>query len=155
MRKLKLEDKQIINQIAYIHERELAEQNNAPRPTNFAVSLREEMIIRRINYMSDAIYINLIDGNLAGFIWGHFQKENKVVVIEMLYVAHNYRKQHIASLLKTTIENWAIDNHAHKIIGTIHKNNTAMFELNNKLGYATEKLIMTKDLTTLDEQLKE
>lgn len=153
MRKLKLEDKHFINQIAYIHERELAQQNNTQQPTNFAVSLREEMIMRRLNFMNDAIYIEVIEGKLVGFIWGHLEKE--VVIIEMLYVTYNYRKHGIASKLKRTIETWAIANHAHKVIGTVNISNTAMIEVNNKLGYTTKRLIMEKELNTIDEQHKE
>ncbi|GAA6816718.1 GNAT family N-acetyltransferase [Helicobacter pylori] len=155
MRKLNLKDTQFINQIAYIHELELAKQAHMQEPTTFAVSLREEMIFRRLKYMDDVIYCYIKDERLIGFIWGHCQKEDKVVVVEMLFVTHDYRDKHIASELKEAIEQWAIANNIYKVVGTVNKDNQAMIELNNKLGYSTEKLIMSKDLTTKDEQLKE
>jgi RimJ/RimL family protein N-acetyltransferase len=154
MRKLNLEDKQFIKQIAYIHESELTKQAYAQELTTFAVSLREEMIIRRLKYMNDVIFCFVREERLIGFIWGHCQKEDKVVVIEMLFVSHDYRHKQIATELKQAIEQWAFENHIYKVIGTVDKDNEAMIQLNNKLGYNTEKIIMSKELTTMDEQRK-
>lgn len=154
MRKLNLEDKQFIKQIAYIHELELAKQAHKTKPTTFAVSLREEMIIRRLQYMNDVIYCYVKEERLIGFIWGHCHKEDKVVVVEMLFVSQDYRHKQIATELKQAIEQWAIENDIYKVVGTVNRDNEAMIQLNNKLGYSSEKIIMSKELTTMDEQRK-
>ncbi|MEQ5989516.1 GNAT family N-acetyltransferase [Staphylococcus saccharolyticus] len=77
-------------------------------------------------------------------MWGHYESQMKVVQIEVLYVVPKYRKQGIATQLKRYLEIWAKDVGAIEAI--VRNNNDNMVALNQKLGYQTTHLKMTKNL---------
>ena len=66
-----------------------------------------------------------------------------VVQIEVLYVKPEYRKQSIATHLKTRLRNGQFLG-ATVIESTVNIDNHSMIQLNNHLGYHTTHLKMTK-----------
>lgn len=144
MRCVSLKDNKWINEITSVHENLIAEDGLNYQVIATSITLRYEMIIVRLKYTNDKIVV--CEGNswFKGFIWGHYESQMKVVQIEVLYVVPKYRKQGIATQLKRYLEIWAKDVGAIEAI--VRNNNDNMVALNQKLGYQTTHLKMTKNL---------
>lgn len=151
MRELTLTEDDYIWEIAEIQEQLISFYESHYQYTKVSIALRFEMIKARLKHSQDKILITEMDQQLVAFIWGHFEPPKKLVQIEMLYVAENYRKQGYASKLKEHIETWAKQVGAITIEGTINVENQAMIELNKQLGYKVSHLKMSKDLQLDDE----
>ena len=60
--------------------------------------------LKPLKYSQDAIFVSE-QNTLEGFIWAHYEPQMSVVQIEVLYVKPEYRKQSIATHLKTRLRN--------------------------------------------------
>lgn len=146
MKKITLEDKNWINEIAKIHEHLISKSEIDYQVTSTSIALRYEMVISRLQYANDMIFINSNQDELKGFIWVHYETQLNVVQIEVLYVKPKYRKQGIATHLKKEVERWAKMKGAISIESTVNKENIQMIQLNERLGYQTSHLKMSKKL---------
>lgn len=146
MRRLTLKDQSFIREIAYIHEKFLEKENLNYKATQMSVSLREEMIVRRLNLSKDIIIIKTVREKLLGFIWGHYEPSQDKVVTEMIYVHPSIRSKGLGFQLKEEIEKWAMMIGASYIEGTISVSNQHMIDLNEKLGFHKTHIIMKKDI---------
>ncbi|AKS67738.1 GNAT family acetyltraansferase [Staphylococcus schleiferi] len=146
---LKPKNHHYIHQVASIHVQMLYEQrhSNKKAVSQMEIALYEEMIERRLRYTQDWLGVMRGDDDrVQAYGWAHFDSTSQTVTIESLYVAPAYRQQGYAEQLKKEIEQWAIKQEAHQLIGTVDKNNEAMIALNQKLGYQVEKYTMVKNL---------
>ena len=70
------------------------------------------MFERRLKMNQDIIYVIESKHDFrepSAFIWGHFETSTKVVTIEMLYTHPRFLNSGIATNLKLTLEQWAIE----------------------------------------------
>lgn len=146
MRKLTLNHQTTINEVATIHEHLLENQEVNYKATQTSIALRYEMINARLRHTNDTILLLEHNQEIKGFIWGHYELQTKTVIIELLYVYSDYRRQGLAKQLKMAIEQWAKDIGAVSIQSTIHIKNEAMLNLNRQLGYDDTHIRMRKDL---------
>ncbi|MDK4264408.1 GNAT family N-acetyltransferase [Staphylococcus warneri] len=146
MRKLTLNHQTMINEVATIHEHLLENQEVNYKATQTSIALRYEMINARLRHTNDTILLLEHNQEIKGFIWGHYELQTKTVIIELLYVYPDYRRQGLAKQLKMAIEQWAKDIGAVSIQSTIHIKNEAMLNLNRQLGYDDTHIRMRKDL---------
>jgi len=153
MEQLSLTQKQYITEIAAIHESEIESQNDNYKKSRMSVALREEMIMSGLKFNTDRIWIEKEQETIIGYIWGRYLKEDNKIVIELLYVAKNYRKRGVATQLKYKVEEWGQTIGAQKIESTVTKNNIQMQQLNLKMDYQVSKVIMTKNLNVNNEEI--
>lgn len=149
MRILSITDYQLIENIASIHEYYLEKSVSNYHATILSIALRQEIIERRLKMNQDIIYV--IESNhdyrkLAAFIWGHIEMSTKVVTIEMIYTHPDFRNSGIATNLKLSLEQWAIEQGAHSIESTVDMNNEQMIHINHERGYRVTHVKMKKDL---------
>ncbi|MCJ1656965.1 GNAT family N-acetyltransferase [Staphylococcus sp. NRL 16/872] len=148
MQKLKIEDKKWIETIARHHEYYLEQREVDYNATRMSIALRQEMIVRRLQYSDDVIYVEH-DSNglqLIAFIWGHYERSFDTVITEMLYTSPHFRGKGYATQLKRTLERWAITQGASSIEGTVDAKNDEMIHINKARGYEVSHLKMRKDL---------
>ncbi len=145
LKRLTSEMHDIIDEVAQIHEQCLSDTYLDYTYSRLSVALRKEMIEKRLKLSDD--YIIYKDTPQLSFIWGHFDVATKTVKIEMLYVAKACRRTGLGRAFKEGLENYAIEKGAKAIESTVHHLNTPMIDLNEKLGYRVESVMMKKDLT--------
>ncbi len=153
MKQLSLSQNQFIEEIANIHEQQLEQQYHDYKKTNLSVALRIEIIERSLKLETSRILIETLDGVLLGFVWGRIETIGCKVVIEMLYVRPEYRHQGVGGKLKSSIEAWGISKGAQKIESTVAYSNKQMIEMNLNMGYQVEKVIMSKKLSVINEDV--
>lgn len=146
MRQLNLSNQKLINEVATIHEKLLESQEANYKATRTSIALRIEMINARLRHCQDMILIIEDNQELQALIWGHFEKQTKVVTIELLFVYPKYRRQGFARQLKLVLEDWAMKEGAQTIQSTINTKNQAMLNLNHQIGYEDTHIKMKKDL---------
>ncbi|MDH9162242.1 MULTISPECIES: GNAT family N-acetyltransferase [Staphylococcus] len=154
MKKVSYQQKDYIYEIAKIHERELERQYENYHMSSISIALREEMIERGLYYKRDIILADFEKNQLKGFIWARYEKNLDKVVIEMLYVDEQYRQQGLASRFKDAIEDWAILLGVQQIESTVAYDNIQMKNINLQRDYHISKVIMTKNLKTINEDNK-
>ncbi|MCU5745774.1 GNAT family N-acetyltransferase [Staphylococcus sp. SQ8-PEA] len=146
MRRLGLKDTRIIKEVSQLIERELSLQCERYHYTEFTIAAREEKIRRFFTYYHDLVLVEERDDELIGVIWAHFDKGNRTVNIEFLWVAPLHRKCGYGARLKREVEKWGKDQQAVALTSTVNVQNDSMLALNRKLGYETEQVIMRKKL---------
>ncbi|PNZ28456.1 putative acetyltransferase [Staphylococcus petrasii] len=148
MQKLKIEDTKWIETIARLHEYYLEQREVDYNATRMSIALRQEMINRRLQYSDDVIFIELDNqaSQLIAFIWGHYERSFDTVITEMLYTCPHFRGKGYAKRLKMQLEQWAVDQDASAIEGTVDAKNEEMIHINKARGYEVSHLKMRKDL---------
>ncbi|MBH9580791.1 GNAT family N-acetyltransferase [Staphylococcus felis] len=143
---LQSSDRHIIHEIAQKHAALLHDDpTTAMKSSRLTVKLYEEMMIHRLKYATDLIQVKLDENHqMIAYIWGHFDSPMQQVIIESLYVHPEHRQKGIAYQLKRKIESWAQSLCAKQIMSTVRVDNEEMRQLNQKLGYTAQKVIMTK-----------
>lgn len=110
-----------------------------------------EKTVQRIKHTkSEDLFLMIAEDEhyqIQGFIWAYRQeKPQDSVMILSLYVTEGYRGRGIATNLKALLEKWCRDEGIKTIQTTVHYNNHNMIELNQKLGYRSDMVNMTKNL---------
>lgn len=149
MQNLKIEDTKWIETIARLHEYYLEQREVDYNATRMSIALRQEMIIRRLQYSDDVIFIELDSqtaSQLIAFIWGHHERSFDTVITEMLYTSPHFRGKGYAKQLKLQLEQWAVNQGASAIEGTVDAKNEEMIHINKARGYEVSHLKMRKDL---------
>jgi len=110
----------------------------------------EETVQRIKSTKSEDLFLAIAEdyqGHVQGFIWAYKQdKPQDSVIILSLYIAEGYRGKGIATNLKLLLEEWCRLEGIETIQTTVHYNNNSMITLNQKLGYNSGMLYMTKTL---------
>ncbi|GGG89840.1 GNAT family N-acetyltransferase [Staphylococcus pragensis] len=148
MQKLKIEDTKWIETIARLHEYYLEQREVDYNATRMSIALRQEMIVRRLQYSEGVIFIKLDSqkAQLIAFVWGHYERSFDTVITEMLYTGPHFRGKGYATQLKRMLEQWAVNQGASAIEGTVDANNEKMIHINKARGYEVSHLKMRKDL---------
>lgn len=104
-------------------------------------------------YNNDDICLLIAKKNnkIVGYIYGYIQnngdaKIDKVAVIDALFVKENARKSGIAQKLINEFKKWAYDLKIKYIELKVCKDNMNAINLYEKMGFVTNKLIMSMEL---------
>ncbi|MGV3243367.1 GNAT family N-acetyltransferase [Staphylococcus sp. 11261D007BR] len=148
MERVQYNDQKWISAIATLHVDMLKEDALTPiSHSTTSRALYEEMLRHRLKHATEFVQICLSDEQtLTAYIWAHFDSVMNQVTIESLFVKPQYRNQHLATQLKYNVEAWGRTLGATQIVGTVRTDNYAMQHLNERLGYQTQKVIMSKSL---------